>query len=323
MTVLVLAQDHDRTADQVVLKLAEREVPVFRADTSWFPQELALDAHLVAGRWTGWLRTPHREVALEALHAAWYRSPATFAFPDGMSSAERQHAHREAKLGLGGVLMSLPLLWVNHPARLANAVYKPLQLAVAARCGLEVPRTIVTNDPAAVRSFADENATGGVVVKALGTSRVAEEGVTKIGFTRRLSTMDLDDLDGIDVAPHQVQDWVEKHHEARIVVVDRMMFPVGIHAGSDASYVDWRSDHNALHYEMLDMPPCVAAGIRAFMVELGLTYGALDFVITPKGHWVFLECNPGGQFGWLEAHTGAPISTALAELLANGKERIS
>ncbi|MGH3549508.1 MAG: hypothetical protein ACRDQU_15665, partial [Pseudonocardiaceae bacterium] len=31
-----------------------------------------------------------------------------------------------------------------------------------------------------------------------------------------------------------------------------------------------------------------------------------------------LECNPGEQFGWLEARTGAPVTEALADLLAAG-----
>ena len=61
-----------------------------------------------------------------------HRSPATFDLPVGMSTPERVHAHREGKIGLGGVLASLPVLWANHPGRSADAVYKPLQLAVAA-----------------------------------------------------------------------------------------------------------------------------------------------------------------------------------------------
>ncbi|MEV6875354.1 hypothetical protein [Amycolatopsis sp. NPDC051128] len=45
------------------------------------------------------------------------------------------------------------MLWVNHPARLADAAYKPVQLATAARCGLNVPETAITNDPDVVRQF--------------------------------------------------------------------------------------------------------------------------------------------------------------------------
>ncbi|SDP10272.1 hypothetical protein SAMN04487905_1022 [Actinopolyspora xinjiangensis] len=53
------------------------------------------------------------------------------------------------------------------------------------------------------------------------------------------------------------------------------------------------------------------------MRRFGLLYGALDFVITPEGRWVFLEINPGGQYGWLEAATGAAITGQLAELLTS------
>lgn len=44
MTVLVLAAETDRTADSVVTGLTERNVPVMRIDTSWFPQQMILDA---------------------------------------------------------------------------------------------------------------------------------------------------------------------------------------------------------------------------------------------------------------------------------------
>lgn len=101
----------------------------------------------------GRLCTPHREVALEAIRSIWYHSPAAFDLPEGMSTPERVHAHREGKIGLGGVLASLPVLWVNHPGRSADAVYKPLQLAVAAECGLRVPRTMISNSAAAAHPF--------------------------------------------------------------------------------------------------------------------------------------------------------------------------
>jgi glutathione synthase/RimK-type ligase-like ATP-grasp enzyme len=50
---------------------------------------------------------------------------------------------------------------------------------------------------------------------------------------------------------------------------------------------------------------------------MGLVYGALDFVIGPDG-WTFLEVNAGGQYGWLEDATGAPITSRLADLLTKG-----
>jgi hypothetical protein len=53
---------------------------------------------------------------------------------------------------------------------------------------------------------------------------------------------------------------------------------------------------------------------------LGLNYGAFDFVVTPNDEWV-MECNPAGQWLWLEHETGVPIAAALADLLTEGAVR--
>jgi hypothetical protein len=61
---------------------------------------------------------------------------------------------------------------------------------------------------------------------------------------------------------------------------------------------------------------CVAAGVVAYCAALGLGYGAFDFVIRSDGAWVFLECNPGGQYGWIEDAINAPITETIADLLS-------
>jgi ATP-grasp ribosomal peptide maturase len=299
VTVLILATERDITADRMVRALGERDVPVFGVDLSWFPQQLSFHAELRDDRWTGRLATPYREVTLEGLRSVWYRDPSSFQFPVAMSSTERRHAQHEAKLGLGGVLGALPVRWVNHPSRHADAGYKPRQLVAAARAGLGVAPTLVTNNPGAVRRFAARSGPGGVVTKMFGASAVCEQGGRRVALT-----------------PHLVQRWASKREEARVIVIGGHVFAVAIRGHSQASYVDWRADYNALSYEPIPLPVDVEHGIRAVMRELGLVYGAFDFVITPESEWIFLEVNPGGQFGFLEDRTDAPLTATLADLLA-------
>ncbi|MGH3713438.1 MAG: ATP-grasp ribosomal peptide maturase [Micromonosporaceae bacterium] len=313
MTVLVLSEEVDPTADAVVDVLNERGVAVFRCDTAWFPLRMTLDAEIGADGWDATLRTRHREVEFVGLRSIWYRSPTAFAFADGLSGPERRHAAMEAKLGLGGVLWSLPVLWVNHPGRQAD-LYKPVQLSVAQRCGLAVPRTLITNDPDAVRRFALA-CDGDVVVKPLGAASIIEFGGRRPLYTHRLSADDLSDMRGVEATAHQFQQRLTKAYEVRLTVVGEQLFAATIHAGSDAS----RADYPALKYGVADVPPDVAAGVRAFMYRLGIVYGAFDFVVDGAGTWWFLECNPGGQFGWIEDATGLPITAALADLLEKGE----
>jgi ATP-grasp ribosomal peptide maturase len=318
MTVVILAQEADTPVDKVVRELAERDIPVFRADTSWFPRQLTLDARLGSnGRWIGELSTTHRAVDLQDIRSIWHRDPSAFSFAESMTDVERAYAHREARLGLGGVLVSLDALWVNHPNRAADSAYKPLQLVNATRSGLSTAATAITNSADAVRRLAAESRNG-VVRKSLGPNTVTEGGQLKVTFTHRLTSNDLADLSGVGATATQVQHWVNKSHEARVVVVGDRMFSILIRAGSEASRVDWRMDYPALSYEWIETPSDIEKGLRRYMVGMGLVYAAIDFAIDVDGCWVFLESNNSGQYFWLETNTGAPITNALVDLLAGG-----
>nr|WP_042188926.1 ATP-grasp ribosomal peptide maturase [Kibdelosporangium sp. MJ126-NF4]CEL18546.1 Glutathione synthase/Ribosomal protein S6 modification enzyme (glutaminyl transferase) [Kibdelosporangium sp. MJ126-NF4]CTQ98030.1 Glutathione synthase/Ribosomal protein S6 modification enzyme (glutaminyl transferase) [Kibdelosporangium sp. MJ126-NF4] len=316
MSVLILAEDIDATADTMVHALLERDAVVHRVNTAWFPAQLSVSAELRRGRWVGQIRTPARVIDLEGITAVWYRTPRAYQFPSELSPAERGHANLEAKYGLGGVLSSLPALWVNHPSRLADAAYKPVQLVTAAQCGLAVPDTVITNEADTVREFAS---LGKTVSKVFGTNTIMEEGVRKIGFTRLLDEVALADLRGIDITTHLFQRWVPKAHEVRMVVIGDNVTTAAIHADSPESYIDFRSDYDNLSYELVDPPADVVDGVRRLMAAMDIVYGALDFVVQPNGNWTFLEINAGGQFGFIEDGTGAPLTDQLADLLTNGK----
>lgn len=179
-----------------------------------------------------------------------------------------------------------------------------------------MPDTVVTNEVDTVREFA---ATGKTVTKLFGSNTIPEQGVRKISFTRLVTDTDLADLRGIHVTTHQLQRWVPKLADARVVVVGEHITAVAIHAASSQAYVDVRADYGNVDYELIDTPDEVSQGIRRLMTELGLMYGALDFVLDKDtSQWVFLEINAGGQFGFIKDATGAPLTAQLADLLAKG-----
>ena len=92
-----------------------------------------------------------------------------------------------------------------------------------------------------------------------------------------------------------------------------------ISSGSAASHIDWRSDYAALTYDLIELPDDVTKGVHLLMRSFDLTYGALDFIVTPDSEFVFLELNAGGQYGWLEAKTGVQLTGYLADVLMEGK----
>jgi hypothetical protein len=173
-TVLVVAQPGDGTADLVVDALLARGAEVARIDTADFPGSLSLAATPERIDSPGWLRSRDRRIDLASVSSVYRRQPAHFVFPPGMTVAERRFATLESTHGLGGVLSAQPWRWIDHPAVVADAGYKPWQLRVAAQCGLNVPRSLVTNVGAQVREFAAE-VREGLVYKSLSTGVVTEQ----------------------------------------------------------------------------------------------------------------------------------------------------
>ncbi|MCW5252688.1 MULTISPECIES: ATP-grasp ribosomal peptide maturase [unclassified Streptomyces] len=311
--VLVLAGHFDPTCDLVVEELNRRAVPVFRADMAEFPLRLVLAASLSGGRWHGTLANERRTLDLARVRSVFYRRPTRPRFPEGMSREARKVAETEARWGFGGLLSALPCRWLPPPGKAADAEYKPLQLRVAAEAGLSVPRTLVTNDPDAARDFAEE-VDGPLVYKPFFHVRGTAEGRTVAVYANVLRPGDLPHPD-IATTAHLFQEWVPKAYEVRLTAVGGRIFAAGIHAGSDAGHVDWRSDYASHTYWVCEPPADVSAGVLRMLAKLGLPYGAFDFVVTPEGEWRFLEVNPSGQYGFIEQATGLPITAAICDYL--------
>jgi hypothetical protein len=295
VTVLIVSQELDATADGVVLALGDHGVPVFRIDRAWFPQRLILEAELRGCQWTGCLRTMERCVELADIRSVWHRWRSKFVLSPQLSPQDRQHAEREACTGFDGVICSLDARHVNHPHRVA-ALLKPMELVLAARCGLDVPATVVSNSSRRVLTFA--NGSHPVVGKLFSCHVLDEEGRSLVGHTRLITDDDLTELDHVALTAHQVQYYVDKLMDVRVVVVGDRIFPVAIHPLSEAARMDFRTDYRALRHEVIELPVPVAQGIRRFMAESGLLMASMDFSVGRDGRYYFLESNPaGGQYG--------------------------
>lgn len=315
MNILVLAAPDDLTADLVVLALAERGADVFRWDTAEFPQRSQITARLTQRGWTGTLTTPERVLNLEDVTGIYYRRPGAFDLPHGLTAADRRFAYEQAQQSVGGVLMSLDCRWINLPASVAAAEFKPRQVVVAQRSGLTVPETLITNRAEDVGPFVGDE----IITKPMARPAPDYHDFRLI-YTHRLDDDDLADLSGVDATGHLFQRWHAKKWDVRVTAVGDQMFATAIHAGSKQSEVDWRSDYDSLYYEPISLPSDVQSGVLDYLRTFGLVFGAFDFTVGTDGTYYFLECNPNGQWGFIEHATGQPISAAIATELMGRPE---
>ncbi len=312
--VLVITALDDPTADRVIDQLNTRGVPVVRFDAADFPRDVVMSARFgSASQMAGHLRTPTREVDLSAVRSLYYRRPSGFDFSH-LCPQDARFAMAQARYGLGGVLASLPgCRYVNHPRAIADAEFKPAQLAVAQEVGFAIPATLVTNDLAEARLFADEQ--GRIVYKPLRSTTYAVAGQPRTVWVREIDPQDLDQ--SVAGTAHLFQALIDKVADLRVTVIGDQVFCVRIDRDGD-DLLDWRYDYDRLSYSVTTLPPGPAAAAHAFLKRFGLVFGCFDLALTETGDLLFLECDPNGQWAWLEAPTGLPMTSALADLLVEG-----
>jgi ATP-grasp ribosomal peptide maturase len=315
--ILVLTHDDDPTADVVLHQLNARGTPFVRCDPGSFPADLRLTARLDPGgtTWDGQFSGAPREIGLQSLRAVYYRRPSEFRFPSRGLPAEEAFARSQARHGFSGVLSSLPeAVWLNSPSAMADARVKPHQLAVAARCGLRVPATLITNEPEAVGDFA--RAVGGrIVTKSLATM-VTVDDVQGSGvlYTAEVAA-DLWSDPGIASTAHLFQELIEGV-DVRVAAVAGQFFAAEIHPLDRAGPVDIRAHHEDVSYRVVEVPGDVRRGVLDLLRELRLTFAALDFRVVPGRGWVFLEANPNGQWAFIP-----DLRDSIAQAIADFLER--
>ena len=207
--------------------------------------------------------------------------------------------------------------WVNNPIRIRAAQHKLPQLEAARRLGLSVPRSIVTNDPAQARAFC-EACGWAVICKTLATSVVLIDGEARHVYTAAPARKEVEEKNqSIRFGVHFLQEYVPKAFELRITIIGRQVFACKIDSQSlDESKIDWRLvDPFTLHHEEYDLPEEVSNKLLALLDNFGLSFGAIDMIVTTSGKYVFVENNPNGQWYWIELKTGMPMAQAMADHL--------
>ncbi|MBQ1158477.1 ATP-grasp ribosomal peptide maturase [Streptomyces sp. A73] len=310
--VLVVSRLDDTTADSVIEELNRRCVPVMRMDPADFPETVTVTSRVDAVGLVGSLSTSTRSTDMEAVRSVYWRRPGPYSAPKGVNGQEARWCAEEARYGLGGILAALPEAhYVNHPWRNRDAEYKPAQLAMAGRCGFDVPRTVLTNDPQVARDFSQEH--GPVVYKALrATDYHDEEGKALTVWVDEVDPDDLDD--GVEATMHLFQQRVPSVADLRVTAVGEEIFTVRFD-GSPG--IDWRRHYDHLTYTLIDTPPQLAISIRAYMNAFGLVFGAFDFGLDTDGRPWWYECNPNGQYAWFPRPITGQIVSAVADQLEN------
>ena len=316
--VLLLTHSGDfYTIDLVAQALARRGVRPIRFNTDLFPSSVKLSARAGDERPAHIFIETGEQVSAAEVRAVWARKLWSPRMADDLDERYRSMCVAESAAALEGFLDALhDARWVNNLERQRDAENKQRQLRLAARAGLRVPRTLVTNDAAAAREFFAETK-GQTVAKLLRPLAISMDADTPFVYTNRVREEDLAGAEALRHSPMVFQELIPKAFELRVAYVAGEVFAGSLDAtGTSRGHTDWRRvAPEECRWQKAQLPNEVVSSLHALMLELGLVFGAVDLICTPSGEYVFLEVNPGGEWGMLERDLGLPIADAIAGAL--------
>ena len=307
--VLIVTNSDDLHADIVAARIESGFPAPFRLNLDEYPACYAVGCGFAGGRWEGQFRhLPSGDaLALDEVGAVWMRKKAPFQYPSGpLTGQEKAHADAETDHILLGLLRTLDCYWMSHPDAVRGSIWKPEQMHRAARMGFAVPASLITNARADVDVVPGggraRHRLQGAVVGAGGRPCGPRGGADR---GRRADDQDWREhermLELVGELPCFFQHYVPKRHELRVTVIGDALFAARIHSQDDPrTATDWRDMSAEIRYEAAVLPPDIERRCLDFVHSYGLTFGALDLIVTPGGEHVFLENNPVGQFLFVE-----------------------
>jgi len=317
--VLIITEKFDPHADRVIDLFKQAGVKFFRLNTDDFHSDLltaasSADCNICFRDHFG---RSHRYP--EETLAVWHRKPIDPAPP----LAIEDDAARKVVLQETIEFLSYPscidgVRWVNNPHANLRAQRKFPQLRLARELGLTVPRTVVTNDPQQARAFQREVA-GPLLCKSMKAHAFRDADATAFIFSRKVEPDEfLEAAEQMAHCPTLLQEYVAKDHELRVTIFGEKVFCCRIDSQNvSGAESDWRRvDPFKVPHRIVDLDARIEAALKRMMAAHDLSYGAFDLIVTPEGNPVFLELNPNGQWLWIELITGAPLSQAAFDLLA-------
>ena len=320
--ILILTNAQDTLPPLVTEALQKKKAAFARFDTPDFPR-----THRVTIRFDDYAKCNDAvslllsdvNVDIRKVTSVWYRRPAPPIADPALTAMDQDFVVAESMHVLNSVWYLLgDKFWVNPYEAGRAAEHKPYQLQVARMAGLEIPRTLVTNEPEAVLAFF-ETCSNGMIYKTLRPHSRRERDTPLALFTNRVTRERLErHLRQITLGPCLFQEYVPKRCELRVNVVGHRIFTSAIDSQcAEYSKDDWRKHIlvERLPQTPFQLPAAIESKVHDLMGRLGLVFGCLDMILTPDDQYVFLEANPNGQWFWVERDTGLPLLDNFTEML--------
>lgn len=315
--VLLITNTSDFTCDYVVRSLNKIGADYYRLNTDEIGSSVFLTFDFAYDIFTLYDRPKQLTIDLLSFQSVYFRRPELPNFSDeDITPDERQFLQLEIRQTLEGLYKILGnAYWISNIDAIRKAENKIYQQILAKEIGFQIPKGIITNHPDDYHRFVENN-NGDNIIKPIYSGQIGWPEMQKVVFTSKLDSEPQSQQ--IELCPSYLQETIEKRYDVRVTVIGDNIFAARIDSQSNQeTKIDWRVGENILPHEAITLPLTIQKQCHELLYRLDLQFGAIDFVETPKGEYIFLEINPNGQWAWIETQTRMPISDTIAKQLVN------
>lgn len=323
--ILIVTCKNDTHPNSVIELLNKKGIPFFRLNT----ESLLTDYSFA------WCCTENGDVQFtitddsngktinnSEIHSVWYRRPIA---PEELKYSYDEkvdyHNLKEAKSFYFYLMYYLSDFYsIGNHFRDKKANSKFVQHQLAGKLGMKMPMMCISNNKNLLSQAMREYES--LIIKPLGDYSIWYDGDNTYQFyATKVQTDELlaNKEESFSQTVNFCENYIEKKYELRITVMGNHVFACKLDSQrqkNDTGKIDWRQGYeNNLVHQMIECPQNISRFCKDYLSHLKLNFGCFDFIVTPEDDYVFLECNPNGQWGWIEDDTAAPMSEALVDCL--------
>jgi ATP-GRASP peptide maturase of grasp-with-spasm system len=197
-------------------------------------------------------------------------------------------------------------------------INKLIVLDAARKLNLSTPKSFIVSN---MKNLLKINSRRTLISKSIsGQDQIQFENDTYKGYTTNL---EFEDKDKLNFFPSFVQEKIHKKFEIRSVCIDKKIFSMAIFSQDNP-----RTETDFRHYDIKNpnrtvpfkLPKVIEKKLLLLAKHFHLNVCSFDLIKDLNNKFIFLEVNPGGQFGMTSRPCNYPIEKEIALSLVNKNE---
>lgn len=328
--ILILTDKSDVHPSSVINLMSEQKVPFFRLNTealmtdydfAWYHDNGSVPDFYIKDRQNGKIIWGHEVLSV------WYRKPDyPKRLPYLINEEIDKHNALECRqffIYLMHYLADIYSIGNHFYDKMANS--KMVQSKIAVELGMKIAPTCMSNVKDDIVKFSRQYQD--ISLKCFRNhSLVTPEQMVYNFNTQKIESklLEIQPKESFEQTVVFAQQYIEKKYELRVTVMGPHVFTCKLDSQAltpTTGSIDWRQGYDyGLKHEMIETPKVIDAFCKNYLRRLNLHFGCFDFIVTPEDEHVFLECNPNGQWGWIEDECHVPMSEAIVDCLVNRLE---